>query len=87
MEQQPKALVCDLEVLPVTGTKCMCVKCLTPSKPPAPNQRAQWGEGRHVKVIVTSFLAKSWGKEIKVSEVLGQFEVGGKRERKKKTKA
>lgn len=80
MEQQPKALVCDLEVLPVTGTKCMCVKCLTP------NQRAQWGEGRHVKVIVTSFLAKSWGKEIKVSEVLGQFKVGGRERERKKQK-
>lgn len=59
MEQQPKALVSALEVLQVTGTKCMCVKCLTPNKLPAPNQCAQLGEGCHVKVIVTFFLAEA----------------------------
>lgn len=57
----------------------MCVKCLTPNKPPAPDQRAQRGEGCHVKVIVTSFLAESWCKKITVSEVLGQFGSGGRK--------
>lgn len=57
----------------------MCVKCLTPNKPPAPNQRAQRGEGCRVKVIVTSFLAESWYKKITVSEVLEQFGGGGRK--------
>lgn len=57
----------------------MCVKCLTPNKPPAPYQQ---GEGCHVKVIVTYFLAESWCKKITVSEVLGQFGEGEREKRK-----
>lgn len=79
MEQQPHTLVSAPEVLPATGTKYMCAQCLTPPQPPTPDQCARWGEGYHVKVIVTSFLAKSQGREIKVSEVLGQFEREGER--------
>lgn len=57
----------------------MCVKCLTPNKPPAPDQHAQRGEGCRVKVIVTSFLAESWYKKITVSEVFEQFGGGGEK--------
>lgn len=79
MEQQPHTLVSAQEVLPATGTKYMCAQCLTPQQPATPDQCARRGEGCHVKVIVPSFLTKSQGREIKASEVLGQFERGGER--------
>lgn len=79
MEQQPHTLVSAQEVLPATGTKYMCAQCLTPQQPATPDQRARRGEACHVKVIVPSFLTESQGREIKVSEVLGQFERGGER--------
>lgn len=56
----------------------MCVQCLTPNKLPAPNQRAQRGEG----FMSRSLLFLSWpshgAKKITVSEVLGQFDGGAK---------
>lgn len=53
----PKPLsLSALEVLPVTGTKCACVKCLTPNKLPAPDSVLS-GEKA---VMSRSLLLLSW---------------------------
>lgn len=86
MEQQPKAIVCAPEVLPVNRDQLrVCVKCLTPIKTPKqilhiPNAKStQWEKDCYVKVIA-SFLAGSQGEEMKVSNVYRQW---GKNEQQK----
>lgn len=75
MEQQPKAVVCAPEVLPVNRDQLrVCVKCLTPIKTPKqilhiPNAKStQWE-----KVVTSKSLLLSWlGEEMKVSDIYRQ---------------
>lgn len=74
----PRGAACDRDQLHVCSV-------FDSKQPPTPSQCAQ-GRRLSVKVIVTSFLAESQGREIKVSEALGQSEREGKREERQNSR-